>query len=79
YIDAGEAAGLMFKSIRNRKEFAEEFFDEAFARLKDSGGPPPIGIHLLMRETASAKLQNYVTCLKGGKIAPFELIFRKPI
>ncbi|MEM7320734.1 MAG: class I SAM-dependent methyltransferase, partial [Pseudomonadota bacterium] len=47
YIDAGEAAGLMFKSIRNRKEFAEEFFDEAFARLKDSGGPPPIGIHLL--------------------------------
>lgn len=79
YIDAAEQAGLVCKSIRNRREFTLDFFAKAAARMAAAGGPPPVGIHQLMRHTAGQKLENYVTCVKAGKIAPFELIFRKPV
>ncbi|MDP5215805.1 class I SAM-dependent methyltransferase [Ruegeria sp. 2205SS24-7] len=79
YMEAAEVAGLVFKSIRNRKDFALDFFKTVFARIEEAGGPPPVGIHLLMRDTAGEKIQNYVNCVQAGLIAPFELIFRKPV
>lgn len=78
YIEAAEAAGFVFKSIRNRRDFTLEFFEKVAARIAQSGGPPPVGIHLLMPDTAEEKLGNYVNCVRAGLIAPFELIFRKP-
>jgi len=78
YRNAAGKAGFKPVSERNRHAFAVDFFDRVFARMEQSGGPPPLGIHLLMRDTAKQKLQNYVTHLAAEDIAPVEMIFRAP-
>lgn len=76
YKEAAAAAGLELIAENDRTEFALEFFEEVFARIAESG-PPPLGIHLMMGETAPEKFQNYVTNLKTGRIRPTEMIFLK--
>lgn len=78
YLDAADAAGFTFKAIRNRTDLAKEFFKKALAAFDRDGGPPPLGTHLMMRETAPVKLKNYASCVEAGILAPFEMIFRKP-
>ncbi|RBW61805.1 class I SAM-dependent methyltransferase [Ruegeria sp. A3M17] len=76
YRDAASAAGLELVAEADRTEFALTFFEEVFARIAESG-PAPLGIHLMMGETAPEKFQNYVTNLKAGRIRPTEMIFKK--
>jgi SAM-dependent methyltransferase len=76
YKDAAAAAGLELVTETDRTEFAVQFFEDVFARLAESG-PPPLGIHLMMGETAPEKFQNYVKNLKAGRISPTEMIFTK--
>ena len=45
-----------------------EFFSEVSARI-EADGPPPIGIHLLMRDNARDKLQNYVRNLSEDRVS----------
>ncbi|KZY47528.1 hypothetical protein A3731_29725 [Roseovarius sp. HI0049] len=78
YRAAAEKAGLGQLAERNRLDFALDFFNRVFARMEKAGGPPPLGIHLLMGSTAKEKLQNYVTHISAGDIAPVEMIFRAP-
>lgn len=73
YREAAEAAGLARVAERDRRDFALDFF----AAIEEAGGPPPVGIHLLMRETGPQKIQNYVAAAKAGLIAPVEMIFEK--
>ena len=77
YTDAATQAGFELLNERNRREFTLEFFAKVFAMIKEKGAPPAVGIHLLMKETATQKLQNYVVEVTAGKLAPFEMIFRK--
>ena len=42
-----------------------------------AGGPPPLGLHLLMGETAPAKLANIMAGLEAGTLAPVELLARR--
>ncbi|MBX2878957.1 MAG: methyltransferase domain-containing protein [Granulosicoccus sp.] len=77
YKKAADQAGFELLSERNRRDFTLEFFDKAFAAIEKNGAPPAVGIHLLMKETGAQKLQNYVAEVKSGKIAPFEMIFRR--
>lgn len=76
YKDAAAAAGLDLITENDRTGFALEFFEEVFAKIAETG-PPPLGIHLMMGETAPEKFQNYVENLKAGRIRPTEMIFRK--
>ena len=76
YRNAASAAGLELISETDRTAFGLAFFEDAFARIAESG-PAPLGIHLLMGETAPEKFQNYVTNLKAGRIRPTEMIFKK--
>lgn len=78
YREAAGKAGLGQLAERNRLDFALDFFNRVFARMEKAGGPPPLGIHLLMGGTAKEKLQNYVTHISAGDIAPVEMIFRAP-
>ncbi|MEO3413573.1 methyltransferase domain-containing protein [Roseovarius sp. CAU 1744] len=78
YRAAAKAAGFELQAERNRSAFAREFFDRVLARIAEAGGPPPVGIHLLMHETGKTKIENYVTHLTAGDIAPVEMIFRLP-
>ncbi|WP_170348394.1 methyltransferase domain-containing protein [Ruegeria atlantica] len=76
YKNAAASAGLELVAETDRSEFALAFFEEVFARIAESG-PPPLGIHLMMGETAPEKFQNYVMNLKAGRIRPTEMIFKK--
>ena len=77
YKSAATQAGFELLAKRNRRDFTLEFFAEAFAAIKKNGAPPSVGIHLLMKDTAAQKLQNYVAEVNAEKLAPFEMIFRK--
>lgn len=76
YRDAATAAGFALISERDRTDFARAFFEKVSAANRERGGPPPLGIHLLMGETASLKIENYLAMLNDGRIRPVEMIFR---
>lgn len=76
YKLAAAAAGLELVAETDRTDFALVFFEEVFARIAEHG-PAPLGIHLMMGETAPEKFQNYVENLKAGRIRPTEMIFKK--
>lgn len=75
YEAAAEDAGFTVTARRLRAGFALKFFEDVFARVAEHG-PSPLGIHLMMRETAGEKLKNYVDNVKAGRIAPTELILK---
>lgn len=76
YKSAASAAGFELVTETDRTEFAIQFFEDVFAKIAESG-PAPLGIHLMMGETAPEKFQNYVKNLKAGRIRPTEMIFKK--
>ncbi|MEX0340362.1 MAG: methyltransferase domain-containing protein, partial [Arenibacterium sp.] len=76
YRTAAEGAGLVHESQRARRDFTLAFFARVFEGIKQNG-MPPLGIHLLMGESAGEKLQNYVANVEAHRIAPVEMIFRK--
>jgi len=76
YLEAAGAAGLTPIHRRDRGDYARAFFAELTAAMARDG-PPPLGIHLLMGETARQKVANMVAALEAGMIAPVELFFRK--
>ncbi len=78
YRAAAEAAGFETVSERDRSEFARDFFARVSAMIAERGGPPPLGVHLLMGDTAPVKIANAFNCLDGGRIVPTEMIFRVP-
>jgi ubiquinone/menaquinone biosynthesis C-methylase UbiE len=71
-----EAAGFRVTKQRNRRDFAIEFFRQMRARAAQSGGPPPLGLHLLMGASAPQKIANMVANLEQGLIAPIEIVAR---
>jgi MPBQ/MSBQ methyltransferase len=54
-----------------------EWFTMAVQRIKASG-PPPLGIHLLMGETALAKLDNMERNLRESRIVVAQAVAEKP-
>ncbi|MEM7528128.1 MAG: methyltransferase domain-containing protein [Pseudomonadota bacterium] len=78
YRAAATAPGLTLEHEIDHRDFTLAFFAKVFARLAKHG-PAPLGIHLLMgEETAAEKLKNYVANVEAGRIAPVEMVFRKP-
>jgi ubiquinone/menaquinone biosynthesis C-methylase UbiE len=70
-----EAAGFRIVAERNRKAFALEFFGELHA---NAGGPPPLGLHLVMGATAPEKVKNMIDNVSEGYVAPIEFVAEKP-
>lgn len=77
YRAALEAAGFSVIAERNRRDFALAFFDQLRAKAAAAGGPPPLGLHILMGRNTPEKLQNMIQNISNGRIAPVELIARK--
>jgi ubiquinone/menaquinone biosynthesis C-methylase UbiE len=69
-------AGFAIERERNRRDFAIEFFRQMQEKAA-AGGPPPLGLHILMGETAPLKVANVLVNLKTGRIAPVEIVSRK--
>jgi SAM-dependent methyltransferase len=78
YESALRAAGLEIVAQRNRRAFALEFFRTLRARTAQTGGPPPLGLHLVMGPDAPTKIGNMIANIEAGAIAPVEILARRP-
>ena len=77
YKNELKAAEFQIIAERNRREFAMDFFAQLQASTAAAEGPPPLGLHILMGETAPLKLRNMIENIAEGRLAPIELIVRK--
>ena len=71
-----EGAGFAVEKERGRRGFAIEFFRQMRAQAVRGGGPPPLGLHILMGASAPQKAANMMDNLERGLIAPTEIIAR---
>jgi hypothetical protein len=69
YKEALRAAGFV--------NFAIAFFEQLRATAAASGGPPPLGLHILMGKTTPIKVKNMIENVSTGRVSPVELIARK--
>jgi SAM-dependent methyltransferase len=79
YKVALEAAGFRVVSECNRSSFAREFFSQLQAKAGGAEGPPPLGLHILMGDTASEKVANMIENVSQNLVAPVELIAERPV
>lgn len=77
YKQALSRAGFEVSSENNRSEFALEFFKQMRVKTEANGGPAPLGLHTLMKDSTSIKLKNMVDNIAAGYIAPVEIIAHK--
>ena len=52
-------------------------FKQMRAKTEANGGPAPLGLHTLMKESTPNKLKNMVDNIAAGYIAPVEIIAHK--
>jgi SAM-dependent methyltransferase len=72
YRDALESAGFLMERERGHAPFAIEFTERVMARMAQ-GGPPALGLHLLIGEKAPIMIRNTLAMMKEGILEPVEL------
>jgi ubiquinone/menaquinone biosynthesis C-methylase UbiE len=77
YKEALTAAGFRVASDNNRRDFAINFLKELLAKTEAQGGPPPLGLHILMKASARVKVKNLSANITAGLVAPVEIIAQK--
>lgn len=77
YTEALVNAGFEVSKPNNRRDFALEFFRKLSEKLQASGGPSPLGLHILMKDSTPIKIGNMINNIKAGYIAPVEIICHK--
>jgi ubiquinone/menaquinone biosynthesis C-methylase UbiE len=76
YRRALEAAGFAHVTQRVRNDLAQAFFERLRANASAAGGPPPLGLHLLMGQNTRDKVRNMIENVSAGRLAPVEIIAR---
>ena len=77
YQQALSDAGFEIANENPRREFALEFFRQLREKNAAGGGPPPLGLHTLMRESTPVKVNNMIDNITADYIAPVEIIAKK--
>jgi SAM-dependent methyltransferase len=75
YRDALQNAGFQIAQERGRGPFSIEFAERVMARMAQ-GGPPALGLHLLMGEKAPMMTRNILAMMKEGVLEPVEIYAR---
>lgn len=75
YRRAAARAGLELVHQRDRHAYAVAYFQKVMAATEENG-PPPVGLHLIMGDTAQTRYGNVVRATFDGKLAPWEMVFR---
>ncbi len=75
YRRTAARAGLSLVHERDRHGYAVDFFQRVIAATEEDG-PPPVGLHLIMGDTAQTKYGNVVQATFDGKVGPWEMVFR---
>lgn len=78
YKKALVTAGFEVAGERDRRDFALDFFERLREDATATQGPPPLGLHILMGDDASLKVRNMIENISLGRVAPVEVIARKP-
>jgi len=68
-------AGFKINDVEDRTEPAIEFFERGIAASAD--GPVPLGMHLVMGESAPIKFKNIYDNVKNGRVAPTQIIAQR--
>jgi SAM-dependent methyltransferase len=70
-----DTAGFEVGEVEDRSDFARSFFQGVLAAVAASeGGPPPLGIHLILGASAPVKFRNMLANIEAGHIAPIQMI-----
>ena len=70
-----EAAGFDVQEVWDRTGFALDFFREGMAAAAQA--PQPLGIHLVMGDSAAEKLKNVKVNIECDRIAPVQMIAKR--
>ena len=76
YEAALGSAGFEVVAVRERGRFALEFFEAMQQRTAELGGPPPLGLHVIIGSATPDKIANMLAALSQGIVAPVEVIAR---
>ncbi len=76
YRDALEGAGFGVNGKTEMASMALQFFKMLKARLAQ-GGPPPLGLHILMGQNAPTKVANMAAAVSDGLVAPVLMIAQR--
>jgi hypothetical protein len=71
-----EAMGLEIEVWADETALAAEWFRAALERMQ-SGGRPPLGLHILMGATAPAKFENILHALENQRIVTIQAVLRR--
>ena len=77
YKAALRAAGFEISAECNRWDFAIAYFERMRTRAAEADGPPPLGHHIEMGESAPLMLANMRGNIAAGGTAPVEIIARR--
>jgi len=77
YRMALEQAGFQIVSERNRRDFALNFFKQLMAGAAKASGPPALGLHILMGDSAPIKVENMAEIISRRIVAPIEIVAEK--
>jgi ubiquinone/menaquinone biosynthesis C-methylase UbiE len=77
YRRALEAAGFVIASQRDRRQFALDAFETQRRQVAELGGPPPLGLNLIIGSDTPVKIGNLLAALEAGVLAPVEMIAEK--
>ena len=72
YREALAAAGFRLQQETDRTASGVAFIRRAMAARAAAAAPPPLGLHLLMRERTPAILQNVLAMLEEGPLSAIE-------
>ncbi len=67
-------AGFELQAEESLKNFAIDFFRQVFKKASASGGPPPLGLHLLTGANSPAKFANYLQALEADQLEPVIMV-----
>lgn len=72
YRDGLQGSGFQIVHEDSRRAFAIEFLERTMERLAQ-GGPPVLGLHLLMGDKTPLMLRNVLAMMREGLLEPVEL------
>jgi ubiquinone/menaquinone biosynthesis C-methylase UbiE len=76
YRNSLTAAGFRVIRENDRSEFALEFFSQLQATAGAESSP--LGLHILMGDSAPEKVSNMIENVRQHRVAPIEIIVEKP-
>jgi len=77
YKQALVNAGFDVTEENNRRSYALDFFEQLRRKTDANGSPPPLGLHTLIQEGFSEKIQNMIENVSKEYVAPVEIIAKR--